>query len=116
MKNLNAFTLFFLLVAFGTNAQTLKVNTMPDKVVQPGELVDVKINVHGFDAIQLLQFGIVWDPTVIQYVGVSGHNLPDVTTDNLNAMYANEGKLRFLWEDAPLYQGKHWMIRLLFLR
>ena len=106
MKNLNAFTLFFLLLAFSVNAQTLKVNTMPDKIVQPNEVFDVGINVVGFEDIQSLQFGVVWDPAVIDFVAIHGHQLPDVTIDNINTMYTDEGKLRFLWEDAPLYLGQ----------
>ena len=47
-----------------------------------------------------------WDPAVLEYVGVENHSLPSVTSENLNPMYAEEGRIRFNWVDPdPLFSG-----------
>ena len=100
MKKSNVFSLLFLLLfAFSVTAQTLQLDTKPDKVVQEGEVFSVDVKVSDFTEIVSCQFAVFWNPQVLQYIGVNNHNLPDVNADNLNAMFANEGKLRFNWYD-----------------
>ena len=107
MKKINVTTLlFFLLFAFGATAQSLELDTKPDKVVQEGEVFSVDVKVDGFVDIVSCQFAVFWNPQVLQYIGVNNHQLPDVNGDNLNAMDANLGKIRFNWYDpSPMVTG-----------
>jgi gliding motility-associated-like protein len=58
-----------------------KVIATPDTVC-PGESFCLPVKVNDFDKITLFQYGMHWDPTVLQYESVTGFNLPDFTASN----------------------------------
>jgi hypothetical protein len=89
--------LLFFFAAFNLNAQSLMLSTTPDKVVQEGEVFSIDVKVKDFTNIISCQFAIFWDANVLQYIGVNNHSLPDVTSENVNPMFSNEGMIRFNW-------------------
>lgn len=111
MKKLNVYTLLVaLFFSFSIQAQSLMLDTKPDKVVQEGEVFSVDVSAEDFDKVISCQFAVFWDPTVLQYIAVNNFNLPGIIdtsyTDNVNEMYAHVGKIRFNWVDPdPLFSG-----------
>ncbi|MEO1261943.1 MAG: T9SS type A sorting domain-containing protein [Bacteroidota bacterium] len=99
MKKIYTSALFFLAFTLMANAQSLLIDTKPDKIVQEGEVFSIDVTVNDFEEVVSCQFAVFWDPQVLQYIGVNNHSLPEVNSDNLSAMNADEGKFRFSWYD-----------------
>jgi hypothetical protein len=70
-----------------------------NQVVHPGETVQVKVDVAGFDAVTTAQFTLEWDPKVLRYVGTSNFGLRGLGEDNFGSQLADSGKLTFSWDD-----------------
>ena len=112
MKKLNIYTLLAaFLFSFSINAQSLMLDTKPDKVVQEGEVFSVDVSAEDFNEVISCQFAVFWDPAVLQYIAVNNYNLPGIVdtsdvNDNINEMYAHQGKIRFNWYDPdPNFAG-----------
>ena len=99
MKKIYTSALFFLAFTLMANAQSLFIDTKPDKIVQEGEVFSVDVTVDDFISVVSCQFAVFWDPQVLQYVGVNNHSLPDVSNEDINVMSADQGKFRFTWYD-----------------
>lgn len=62
-----------------------------------GEQFCIEVAVKDFTDILSMQFSINWDPTVIQFDGVQGFGLPNLTAANFDPTLAAEGKLGVNW-------------------
>jgi hypothetical protein len=107
MKKLNTlFASFALLLSLAVQSQTVTIMTQ-DMTVNPGENFQLDVQVEDFDVIATVQFAMFWDPTIVEYVGVSDFGLPDLSVDgNFGEMNTADGKLRFNWVDPdPFLSG-----------
>ena len=66
-----------------------------------GENLVVDVTVDNFSNITSASFQVRWDPTVIQYVGVQGFNLPGLNITSFDALSAGTGILNVSWSVAP---------------
>ncbi|MBI5914868.1 MAG: T9SS type A sorting domain-containing protein [Bacteroidetes bacterium] len=98
MKKNNVYSLLLaFLSAFTLEAQTVSL-TIPDMTVDPGETFNVDVQAADFYNIAGMQFALTWNPDIIEFQSVGGfQNLPDLTVENFNAMFAADGKMRMLW-------------------
>ncbi len=64
-----------------------------------GTNVCMPITVVNFIDITQVSASTTWDPSVLQYTGVQGFNLPNFTSNNVNANNAATGSLGFTWSD-----------------
>jgi gliding motility-associated-like protein len=64
----------------------------------PGSDVNVKLHVNGFNKIESMQFEINWDPTQLQYKGVTT-NLAGLNLASFNTTNAANGKITMSWVD-----------------
>lgn len=76
------------------NATDNAVLTLPDTVSPPGSQICIPVNVNGFQIVGA-SFSLVWDPTILQYIGVQNPN-PAIGTfnaGNLNTQNTLSGQL-----------------------
>ncbi|MBI5914421.1 MAG: gliding motility-associated C-terminal domain-containing protein [Bacteroidetes bacterium] len=67
----------------------------------PGQTVCIDFTVQDFDDLTGTQFTIVWEPTILQYAGVQGFNLTNLSIDNfLQDQAPTIGVLGVEWENA----------------
>jgi Cohesin domain len=65
---------------------------------QAGEILDLPVTVSNFDSIVASQFVLRWDPTVLQFQGTNGYNLPDLSESTFGINQAlDSGLVRFVW-------------------
>ena len=65
----------------------------------PGEDVCVAIEVQDFDGVLEMGLTIEWETSVLQYNGVQGFGLSDLSAANFDATLANFGALCLDWTD-----------------
>ena len=88
--------MFFLVSAtYSQTSLTISPTTITGNT---GETVTVSLVVNNFTDIVSMQYGIKWDPAVIQYSSVDNFNLKDLSAGNFNAN-VDDGFLSFSWFD-----------------
>ena len=88
--------MFFLVPAtYSQTSLTISPTTITGNT---GETVTVSLIANDFTDIVSMQYGIKWDPAVIQYNSVDNFDLTDLSAGNFNAS-ADEGFLSFSWFD-----------------
>jgi len=88
--------MFFLVSAiYSQTSLTISPTTITGNT---GETVTVSLVVNDFTDIVSMQYGVKWDPAVIQYNSVDNFNLTDLSAGNFNADAAG-GFLSFSWFD-----------------
>lgn len=97
----------FYLVAiflFATNTSFSQSNPtfiIDDQEVMESETFDVSIKSVNFNELLGVQFSVQWDPTVIQFQGISDFGLSGLSLDgNFGQMQTSAGKLGFFWYDV----------------
>lgn len=65
-----------------------------DQTLIAGETVSLPIAIEGFDDIVAFQYAIAFDPSVLEFDGVTCNPLSNLTESNFGLYYAGEGKLR----------------------
>jgi len=99
MNKINIFpgTALLLLLAFQLNAQvTLRI---PSLTVQPGETINLDIQVDTFQEIVGMQFTVKWDSTVLQFLEVNNFFLPFLGLEDFGTQNTSGGQLTFAWTD-----------------
>lgn len=98
------FSLFFIHILFchhNAVAQQVGVSLYTtNEYVVIGEILSVNIKVNGFSDVISFQSSINWDPTVLNYVGVSDFGITDFSESNFGITKAPQGHVRFLWEPS----------------
>jgi hypothetical protein len=69
----------------------------PTALGQPGSVVTIPVAYTGSEAVEALQFGLRFDPAVLQLISPSTGDLETYTADNFNLLRAAEGEIRTLW-------------------
>ncbi len=69
--------------------------------VNPGQVVNMPVQVARFDSIVGVQFVIQWDPAVLNFLSVLNFNLPGLVIQNFGTNETQQGILRFAW-NTPL--------------
>ncbi len=88
--------MFFLVPAtYSQTSLTISPTTITGNT---GETVTVSLIANNFTDIVSMQYGVKWDPAVIQYNSVDNFDLTDLSAGNFNAS-ADEGFLSFSWFD-----------------
>ena len=88
--------MFFLVPAtYSQTSLTISPTTITGNT---GETVTVSLIVNNFTDIVSMQYGIKWDPAVIQYNSVGNFDLKDLSEGNFNAS-VDDGFLSFSWFD-----------------
>lgn len=88
--------MFFLVSAtYSQTSLTLSPTTITGN---QGETVTVSLIANDFTDIVSMQFGIQWDPAVLQYNSVDNFDLTDLSAGNFNAD-SDAGFLSFSWFD-----------------
>ena len=64
-----------------------------------GETVTASLIVNDFTDIVSMQYGIKWDPTVIQFDAVENFNLTDLTASSFNTNSSPSGTITVAWFD-----------------
>ena len=74
--------------------------------VTPGTIINVPVQVTGFDSITSVQFVIRWNPEVVQYLISDKYGLPGLDSEDFNPMNTlDSGILRFAWSAPDLETG-----------
>jgi len=89
------FLLLLVCLSPKINAQSLSL-ILPEMKVQEDELFDLSIEVKDFNQLVSLQFSIVWNSEVIEYISNDVMDLENVAIGNTKS---SEGILRFSWFD-----------------
>ncbi|MDX1912991.1 MAG: cohesin domain-containing protein [Saprospiraceae bacterium] len=69
----------------------------PTVMAQPGSVVTFPVSYNGSQPVEALQFGLRFDPRVLQLISPSIGDLESYTADNFNLLRAEEGEIRTLW-------------------
>ena len=64
-----------------------------------GSQVCLDVSVTNFNCIVSAQYSLHWNQSILQYTGVQGFGLPDLTASNFGAGAVNAGTLNFSWFD-----------------
>jgi subtilisin-like proprotein convertase family protein len=95
-----------LLAKSAQGQQALGQNVLPEVVfavsqqsAQPGQMVAARVTVSGFSRVTSAQFSLVWDPTVLRYVGTGSYGLTGVGAGCFGTGLTASGKLGFAWYD-----------------
>ena len=94
-------TLLLLLssnVAIGMNGDTILFST-PDMTANTGDYICVPITIENFRDVLSMQFGVTFDPEILEYQGITLGVISDLQYGDNDA---NRGLLRFLWLDSQL--------------
>ncbi|MBP7272956.1 MAG: T9SS type A sorting domain-containing protein [Saprospiraceae bacterium] len=70
--------------------------------IQPTQIVNVSLNITGYQDILSTQFSVKWDTTILTYIGANNYNLPGLGSNNFNNMNASQGILTFAWYDQDI--------------
>lgn len=73
--------------------------SVDDVTANAGENRCVPIRVENFVDIQVVGFGLQWDPAIIEYTGFQNANLPDFSSGNIGDTNIDQGKLTIAWFD-----------------
>ncbi len=73
--------------------------SIPDITDESGGVFCVPVEVSNFNDVVILQFGILYDPAVLQYQRMNATGIPDIS---IGSTEADQGKLRLLWVDSQL--------------
>ncbi|MCB9283995.1 MAG: gliding motility-associated C-terminal domain-containing protein [Lewinellaceae bacterium] len=63
----------------------------------PGEQVCVDVDVQQFDAVENLQFSVIWETSVLDYTGVTNFGLPGLSAANFDENFTNFGAICLTW-------------------
>jgi len=99
MNKINIFpgTALLLLLAFQLNAQvTLRI---PSLTVQPGETINLDMQVDAFQEIVGMQFTLQWDSAILQFLEVNSFFLPFLGQEDFGTQNTSGGQLTFAWTD-----------------
>jgi hypothetical protein len=89
--------LALLLATFCLQAQQITLTT-PAMLVETGDEILVPIKVSSFSGVYSLQFGLRWNPEILEFDTVQDFNLPEMNVgDNFNLNNAPDGKARVIW-------------------
>jgi hypothetical protein len=95
-----------LLAKSAQGQQALGQNVLPEVVfavsqqsAQPGQTVAARVTVNGFSQVTSAQFSLVWDPTVLRYVGTGSYGLTGLGAGCFGTGLTASGKLGFAWYD-----------------
>ena len=82
----------------------------PSPRSQPGTIITLPITYQGNEAMEALQMGIRFDPTVLQLISPSKGDIESYLPDNFNLLKAAQGEIRTLWlpmtgEPEPVLPG-----------
>ena len=89
--------MFFLVSATYSQASlTISPTTVTGNT---GETVTVSLVVNDFTDIVSMQYGIKWDPAVIQFEAVENFNLTDLSANSFNSTDSPNGFLAVAWFD-----------------
>jgi len=89
--------MFFL--ASATHSQTSLTISPTTITGNTGETVTISLVVNNFDEIVSMQYGIKWDPTVIQFDAVDNFNLIDLNANSFNVNNSANGSFSVAWFD-----------------
>jgi len=81
-----------------TNAPLVQFR-LANVTARPGDSIKAAITVAAFQNVTSIQFTMKWDPTVLQFVGVSDFALRGLQTNNFGTVFVNSGELTFSWDD-----------------
>ncbi len=70
-----------------------------DEVAASGSSTCVDVSVQNFDNILSMQYSMHFEPTIVQFTGVQGLNLPGLVASNIGTNNAANGDLTFSWLD-----------------
>ncbi|MBP7184325.1 MAG: gliding motility-associated C-terminal domain-containing protein [Saprospiraceae bacterium] len=79
--------------------QTVALN-VPDITANIGSNVCIPVQVSDFTGVNSVQFTMNWDPTIIQFTGVSDLFFPDMSITNFGTSMVNNGQITFSWFDS----------------
>jgi hypothetical protein len=95
-----------LLAKSAQGQQALGQNVLPEVVfavsqqsAQPGQTVAARVTASGFRQVTSAQFSLVWDPTVLRYVGTGSYGLTGLGAGCFGTGLTASGKLGFAWYD-----------------
>jgi hypothetical protein len=95
-----------LLAKSAQGQQALGQNVLPEVVfavsqqsAQPGQTVAARVTASGFSRVTSAQFSLVWDPTVLRYVGTGSYGLTGLGAGCFGTGLTASGKLGFAWYD-----------------
>jgi len=66
---------------------------------RPGQTLTAKVTVSGFDQVTSAQFGLEWDPAVLQYLDTGGYALNGLSEASFGTDLAESGTLTCSWYD-----------------
>ncbi len=89
--------MFFMVSA--TYSQTSLTISPTTVTGNAGETVTISMIVNDFDDIVSMQYGIKWDPAVIQFDAVENFNLKDLTANSFNVTNSASGFFTVAWFD-----------------
>jgi hypothetical protein len=87
------------------NSNSTSLPQIEIKSVTPlGSDVFVPVTVTGFNLVETVQFTIGWDPSILEYRGVSKFGLNGMTESSFaaNSQSGRTNKLSFSWDDSTL--------------
>lgn len=70
---------------------------IPDQAAPQGDTVCLDFQVNNFEEVVSMQFSLGWDPTHLNFLTVSGINLPETGPANFNIGAASSGSVTFSW-------------------
>lgn len=87
----------FLFLPVNLTGQDL-ILSLDTITAEPEEVIALELKVDNFENMIALQFGIRWDPTILEFIEISDpYILPDFRSFATNT--TNEGFFRFSWFD-----------------
>jgi hypothetical protein len=95
-------SVILLLLVSGLSAQGTPSIYIQDQSANPGEVIELDVQVTEFIDIISTAFTINWDSMSLRYVGIENIALDLSEDDNFNATEASGGKLTFLYFDNSL--------------
>jgi len=95
-------SVMLLLLVSILSAQETPSIYIQDQMVNPGELIELDVQVTEYEDIISTAFTINWDSMNLRFVGVENIAFDLSEDDNFNATEASGGKLTFLYFDNSL--------------
>lgn len=97
---------FWLLAAAGTLSAQVGFTLPFVNNATPGTILNVPVQVTGFNNIAGVQFVITWDKETLAYFSIDNFNLPGLDAAEFNTTQAlSDGVLRFAWVSDNLSVG-----------
>lgn len=72
----------------------------PEQDIEMGTNVCLPVTVANFVNIESFQFGMTWDPTVIDFTGIGAFNLFGGPSGRFNTLNTDQGELRVIWDHS----------------